>query len=133
MILSIIGFVISYALGGILLIYALGGILFILGAMITFSVFIKVNSTEVAITNKRVVVKTGVLSRKIIELQLNRSEGLRISENLTGRLFGYGSIRITSGGISEGLDYLSKPFEFKKQVNNAIEQSFPINTNSAAY
>ncbi|MDB5087914.1 MAG: rane-flanked domain, partial [Mucilaginibacter sp.] len=59
-----------------------------------------------------------------IELQLNKSEGLRIEQGIIGRMFNFGTIKITSAGVMEDFKYLIKPFEFKKQVNNAIEGAF---------
>jgi uncharacterized membrane protein YdbT with pleckstrin-like domain len=94
---------------------------------------IRISSIEIAVTNKRVILKTGVLSRRVVELQLNRSAGLQVSESVMGRVFGYGFLRVSSGGVSESVGFLCKPFEFKKQVNNAIEQSFSINQNPTTY
>jgi uncharacterized membrane protein YdbT with pleckstrin-like domain len=83
-------------------------------------------SSEFAITNKKVMLKTGVFSRKLVELQLNKSEGLQVSQGILGRLFNFGTIKITSGGVVEKFAFLANPFEFKKQVNNAIEGSFAV-------
>jgi uncharacterized membrane protein YdbT with pleckstrin-like domain len=101
------------------------GFLFLVGVAMLLMAILLVSSSEIAVTNKRVILKTGIMSRKVIELQLNKSEGLQISEGMLG----YGSIKITSGGIVESFSFLAKPFDFKKQVNNAIEGSFAVNTN----
>jgi len=109
--------------------YALCGFLFLVGLFLLIRAAILVSSTEFAVTNKRVVLKTGVTSRKVTELQLNKSEGLQISEGVIGRMVGYGTIRINTSGVAESVPFLAKPFEFKRQVNNAIEGSFPGNVN----
>jgi uncharacterized membrane protein YdbT with pleckstrin-like domain len=71
-----------------------------------------------------VILKTGLLKRKFCEIQLNKSEGLQIEEGVIGRMLGYGSVKITSGGVTEVFSPIAKPFELKRQVNNAIEGSF---------
>ncbi|MCO5935127.1 PH domain-containing protein [Mucilaginibacter sp. RB4R14] len=84
-------------------------------------------SSEFVVTNKRVILKTGLIKRKFCEIQLNKSEGLQIEEGMLGRVLGFGKVRITSGGVVEVFSPIAKPFEFKKQINNAIEGSFNIN------
>ena len=107
--------------------YAACGLLFMVG-LISFIMAILIDrSSEFAVTNKRVILKTGLVKRKFCEIQLNKSEGLQIEEGMLGRMFGYGKIRITSGGVIEVFSPIAKPFEFKKQINNAIEGSFSYN------
>lgn len=112
--------------------YSACGFLFLVGLVLLLIAIVVVQSTEFAVTNKRVVLKMGVTSRKVTELQLNKSEGLQITEGVIGRMFGYGTVKVSTGGVVEAVKFVAKPFEFKKQVNNAIEGSFPGNTNPAA-
>ncbi len=63
---------------------------------------IRRNSTEMGVTNRRVVVKTGLASRKTIEMLLNKIESIEVNESGMGRMLGYGSITlIGTGGTSE--------------------------------
>ncbi|MFD0764876.1 PH domain-containing protein [Mucilaginibacter lutimaris] len=111
--------------------YAACGLLFTVG-VISFIMAIIVNqSSEFAVTNKRVILKTGLIKRKFCEIQLNKSEGLQIEEGMLGRILGFGKVRITSGGVVELFSPIANPFEFKKQINNAIEGSFNMNLVSA--
>jgi uncharacterized membrane protein YdbT with pleckstrin-like domain len=107
--------------------YAACGLLVTVGFISFTMAFIVGKSSEFAVTNKRVILKTGLLRRKFCEIQLNKSEGLQIEEGMFGRMFGYGKVRITSGGVIEVFSPIAKPFELKKQVNNAIEGSFNLN------
>jgi uncharacterized membrane protein YdbT with pleckstrin-like domain len=104
--------------------YAACGFLFTIGVCSLIIAFIVDQSSEFAVTNKRVILKTGFIKRKFCEIQLNKSEGLQIEEGVMGRMLGYGKVRITSGGVVEIFSPIAKPFEFKKQINNAIEGSF---------
>lgn len=107
--------------------YAAVGLFFLIGVFSLFNSIAVARSSEFVITNKRVIMKTGMLRRKLIELQLNRAEGLVVDQGVIGRIFNYGSIKITSGGATESFSPLAKPYEFKKEVNNAIEGSFVVN------
>ena len=81
------------------------------------------NATEMAVTNHRVVVKTGLLSRKTIEMMLNKVESIEISETPVGRIFGYGTIVIIgTGGTSEPFHKMAHPLEFRSHVQQQIEQ-----------
>lgn len=128
--LIVLGFIIISAaknnfgsgVGGLFVIFAIIGLI---GA------YMRSKSSEFVITNRRIMLKTGVLKRKLVELQLNRAEGLRVDQGILGRILNYGSIIVTSGGVKEVFSPIAEPFEFKKQVNNAIEESFtPINNPS---
>ena len=81
------------------------------------------NSTEMAVTNRRVVVKTGLASRKTIEMLLNKVESIEVNEPGAGRVLGYGSIvLIGTGGTSETFHDIAKPLEFRNHVQQQIEK-----------
>lgn len=61
-------------------------------------------STEMAITNKRVIIKTGLISRSTDEIKISSIEGIDLRQGLLGRMVGYGDIEITgTGGKSVSL------------------------------
>lgn len=51
-------------------------------------------SDEFAITNKRIIVKTGFISRKTLEMNLSKIESVNVDQSILGRMLGYGTIRI---------------------------------------
>jgi len=110
---------------------ALSGFLFFVGIISLILAGMVAGSSEFAITNRRIILKTGVLKRKFIELQLNKSEGLRIEQGIMGRMFNFGTIKITTAGVTETYSYLADPFQFKKRINDAVENSFGNNPNAA--
>jgi uncharacterized membrane protein YdbT with pleckstrin-like domain len=70
---------------------------------------------EFGITNKRVIVKTGLFSRKTVEMNLNKIESVNVDQSIMGRLLGYGSITIIgTGGTRELFDNISDPIHFRK-------------------
>jgi len=79
----------------------------------------RVNS-EFAVTNKRVIIKLGVLSTRSLELLLSKVEAITVTQPLTGRLFGYGEIMVTgSGGTQERFDNIQSPLDFRQAVQAA--------------
>ena len=71
---------------------------------------------EFTITNKRVVIKTGLISRKTVELNLTKIESVNVDQTIMGRIFGFGSISIIGiGGTREVFVNIRKPLEFRKK------------------
>ena len=81
------------------------------------------NTTEMAVTNRSVIIKTGLASRKTIEMLLNKVESIEVSESTIGRLLGYGTVMmIGTGGTSEPFQKVAHPLEFRSQVQQQIEK-----------
>jgi hypothetical protein len=81
------------------------------------------NATEMAVTTRRVVVKQGLVSRKTIEMLLNKIETIEVSEPMAGRMLGYGSITIIgTGGTSEPFHKIAHPLQFRGAVQQELER-----------
>ena len=79
-------------------------------------------SSEFAVTNKRVIIKLGVLTTRSIELLLPKIEGIEVGQSLGGRMFGYGAIIVTgSGGTKELFDGIQSPLDFRQAVQAATD------------
>lgn len=100
---------------------AIGG-LFALIAFITFMrPFIQYVTSEFGITNRRVIVKTGLFRRKSLEVLLNKIEGIQVNQSIFGRLLGFGSITVTgTGGTKDPFHNIAAPFEFRKKAQEQI-------------
>ena len=55
---------------------------------------------EMAVTNKRVVHKTGIIGVDSEELQWNRIESIEIRQGIIGRLLNYGNVCFSGTGVS---------------------------------
>lgn len=74
------------------------------------------NTDEFAITNRRIIVKTGLISRHTLEMNLSKIESVNVDQTILGRLLGYGTITIIgSGGTRESFPNISNPLEFRKK------------------
>jgi uncharacterized membrane protein YdbT with pleckstrin-like domain len=56
---------------------------------------------EQGVTNKRVILKKGIISRKTEEMKLKSIETFEINQGILGRIFGFATIKITGRGISD--------------------------------
>src|SRR5206468_4300225 len=53
---------------------------------------IRRNSTEMAVTNHRVIIKVGLAGRRTVEMLLSKIESIEVQETAMGRMLGYGTI-----------------------------------------
>jgi uncharacterized membrane protein YdbT with pleckstrin-like domain len=98
-------------------------VLLISGIIVILSGMVRRNATEMAVTNRRVVIKTGLANRKTIEMLLNKVESIEVSETTAGRILGYGTIVVIgTGGTPEPFHKVAHPLEFRSQVQQRIEK-----------
>ena len=72
-------------------------------------------TSEFAITNKRVIMKVGLIRRKALEMNLSKIESVNVEQTIMGRILGYGTITIIgTGGTRESFARISKPMEFRR-------------------
>lgn len=78
-------------------------------------------TTEFGVTNKRVVVKTGLIRRRTLELLLRQVEAIAVDQSLSGRLLGYGSITLTgTGGVREVFHRVRDPLELRRRIQAQV-------------
>ena len=78
-------------------------------------------TSEYGVTNKRVLIKTGWISRASLEIMLDKVEGVLVDQTIPGRLFNYGSITIIgTGGTKDTFPYIPNPLMFRRTVQEQI-------------
>jgi len=86
--------------------------------------FLRLRFTEQGVTNKRVILKKGIISRKTEEMKLTSIETVEIHQGIWGRIFGFGSVKVTGRGISnvvyKGID---DPMAVKRQIESVSNPS----------
>jgi uncharacterized membrane protein YdbT with pleckstrin-like domain len=92
--------------------------------VVLFIAWIRRRSSEFAVTNKRVIIKLGVMTTRSMELLLPKIEGITVSQSLAGRMFGFGEIIVTgSGGTQEPFPNIQSPLDFRQAVQAATDGS----------
>lgn len=79
-------------------------------------------TTEIAVTDKKVVFKTGYLSHRTQEQRLNKVESIRVDQGLFGRIFGFGTVYVHgTGSSSTPFHGIADALDFRREVQAAIE------------
>jgi len=93
-------------------------IFFTLKALLTLFIapIIQRWTSEFAITNKRIIIKVGLISRHTLEMNLSKVESINVEQHLLGRMLGYGTIVVRgTGGTQEPFHNISKPLLFRRR------------------
>ena len=95
--------------------------------------YVRRATSEFGVTNKRVLVKVGLFQRHTLELLLSRLETIGVEQGVLGRLFNYGTIIVTgTGGTREPFADISRPLEFRRQVQSAASNWQPVSAGPAS-
>ena len=87
------------------------GLLFLLSALMTYL------TTELAVTNKRIIAKFGFIRRSTVELNLDKVESVQVDQGILGRIFNYGSIVVSGAGNPKApIPGISQPVKFRSEV-----------------
>ena len=85
--------------------------------ILAISRYIRLVTSEFAVTNKRVLIKTGLIRRHTLELLLEKVETVGVDQGIFGRILNYGAIIVIgTGGTKELFPGIAKPLEFRKAV-----------------
>ena len=91
--------------------------------MLCYAVFkllhgiIRYRTSEYAITNMRVVMKTGAINRVALELMLNRLEAVKVKQSLLGQIFNYGTVELVGvGGTNDAFEFVPQPMYFRQKI-----------------
>ncbi|MFI8384874.1 PH domain-containing protein [Pseudomonas sp. NPDC079086] len=96
--------------------------LFGLGLLFWIDAAIKYFTTELAITNKRVIAKFGLISRTTIEINLQKIESIQVNQGILGRIFNFGSVIVSGAGNPQApVPGISSPLNFRRAFLEAQE------------
>jgi uncharacterized membrane protein YdbT with pleckstrin-like domain len=88
-----------------------------IGGLLLLAASIRKVTTEMAVTDQRVIIKVGLISRKTIEMNLAKIENIQVEQGILGRLLGYGTITVVgTGGTREPFGWIVDPMAFRKAV-----------------
>lgn len=99
-----------------------GTFIIILALVSVVKSYLKINSSEFVLTDKRVIIKTGIFKTKSWEILLNKIEGIYIEQGIIEKIVNSGSIIIKGIGASASpFLNIDKPYEFRNAVNEQIQ------------
>jgi uncharacterized membrane protein YdbT with pleckstrin-like domain len=95
-------------------------LLLVLALLPIVKTYIICRNSEFAVTDKRVLLKTGVVRRHTFETLVTQVENIGVDQSVLGRLLDYGTITVTgTGATKETFARIAAPLEFRRQVQTA--------------
>ncbi len=99
------------------------GIFFFYSLWLGLQAVVLISTTEFAVTNQRVIAKTGFIRRHTLEMLLSKVESVSVRQNILGRLLNFGTLTITgTGGTQEGFRSIVEPLTVRKKMYKILEQ-----------
>jgi uncharacterized membrane protein YdbT with pleckstrin-like domain len=87
---------------------------------VLFQSYLTWRCSEFAVTDKRVLIKTGIVSRHTLETILTKVENIGVEQTLWGRVFNFGTLYVTgTGSTRETFPGIHGPLEFRKAIEAA--------------
>jgi uncharacterized membrane protein YdbT with pleckstrin-like domain len=74
-------------------------------------------TTEIGVTDRRVIYKSGFISRQTAEMNMDKIETVLVDQSLLGRILDYGTITIQGTGASmESLRHIAGPAALRNAI-----------------
>ena len=106
----------------------LGFLTLVVGVGLVFLIWawIRVRSTELAITSRRIIAKFGFVKRHTVEINLDKVESLRVEQGVLGRFLNFGTIFISGSGTAVApIPDIADPLVFRRKFMEATNR--PMN------
>src|SRR6185295_16150922 len=79
--------------------------------------------TEIAVTNRRVIYKKGLVRRQTNEMNMDKVESVKINQSILGRMLDYGDVTILGTGEGfETLRTIANPIELRNSVTGTTHK-----------
>jgi PH (Pleckstrin Homology) domain-containing protein/uncharacterized protein DUF4339 len=92
-------------------------LLLIIPVGILGSAIVTVRTSELVITDRRVLIKVGFIQRHTFEMFISKIESVAVFQSMLGRLFNYGTVTIRgTGGSSESFATIAAPLQFRDAI-----------------
>ncbi len=93
------------------------GILFVLAVLTAIRGAINRWTTELAVTDRRVIMKSGFVRRHTFEMNLSQVEGVSVDQGILGRMLNFGTVQVHGSGTdSESFSYIADPLRFRSSI-----------------
>jgi len=108
--------------------FLIAGMFLLITIRLVLEALVALLTTEFAVTNRRVIAKTGFIHRRTLELLIPKIESVAVYQNIVGRMFNFGSVTVIgTGGTREKFGAIADPMAIRRKLNQVIEN------NSQAY
>jgi uncharacterized membrane protein YdbT with pleckstrin-like domain len=95
----------------------IAALLALLALVSGLTALIRRTTTELAVTDRRVIYKTGILQRHSMEMNRSKVETIGVNQSILGRILGYGTIIVRgTGGSFEPVAFIGDPLTFRSHI-----------------
>ncbi len=100
-----------------LLVLTIAALIFLAGLVLNARTWFRRFTTEVAVTDRRIIYKRGLINRHTVEMHMDKVESVDVDQTIIGRIFNYGDIVIRGTGETvEPFRGIDRPLEFRNKV-----------------
>jgi uncharacterized membrane protein YdbT with pleckstrin-like domain len=115
---AIAAFVLAYSAtrGGTLWTY-LAGVLAVVALGFLFREWFVQWTTEIAVTDRRIIYKEGFVRRSTVEMHMDKVESVDVEQTIMGRLLDYGTVTVKGVGTGfEPLKMIAAPLDLRNHI-----------------
>src|SRR3954447_19908482 len=99
------------------IIYGIAAALAFIAALSAFRAWFRQFTTEIAVTDRRIIYKTGFIARETAEMNMHRVETVAVEQSIVGRVLNYGTVDIRGTGVGiEDLKMIADPLALRSAI-----------------
>jgi len=118
LVLAFAAFIGSYTSQAMALLWQVMAVmLFVLAALMLLTAWFRRWTTEIAVTNKRIIYKRGFIQRRTAEMNMDKVASVDVKQSILGRIFDYGNVTVQAAGMTlEDLPMIESPLQFRNHI-----------------
>jgi len=115
--LAIYGYAEVGARAGTTLWHWVAGISAIVGVFLLIPEWFTWWTTEIAVTDRRIIFKEGFISRNTVEMHMDKVESVDVEQSILGRILNYGDVIVKGTGSGfEPLNRIAAPLDLRNHI-----------------
>lgn len=92
-------------------------LLLVIPLLIVASAYVTLKTSELVITDRRVLIKVGFMQRRTFEMFISKIESVAVTQSVIGKMLNYGTVEIRgTGGSSESFATIVAPLRFRDAI-----------------
>ncbi|MCK5284227.1 MAG: PH domain-containing protein [Alphaproteobacteria bacterium] len=106
---------------GLFVVKELGLLLVVVAGLMAFYAFIKKSILLLVVTNKRILVRYGILQVDVVDIHFDKVESVELERMLTGYIMGYSNVIIMgTGNRFMVIPYVANGVEIRRAYNELV-------------
>ncbi len=115
--IGIFGFALSVDRDTAGIVFLAGAISVVLALFMFVAAWVERWTTEIEVTDRRVVYKRGLIRRETVEMNMDKVESVDVNQSILGRVFDYGDVIVRGTGVGwKPLRKIDAPLTFRNHI-----------------